>query len=211
MIGAATGGCSTSGEINPYRTPTSSSPTSPTSRTPTPEEIKQQQQEQERERQQRQQAQEQERKAEAARLDPMNYTLPLFDDHAYAVIIKDPDSHIGEKLQIFGVVTQFDPMTGNSAFLADTGTYAWPTASSFHESVLIEARNPAILADVVKGDLVRMYVEVEGTATYRTGLGIKRTVPAFTVNIIDSCPLPKTLKPGPSANYPGKSLEPACE
>jgi hypothetical protein len=54
---------------------------------------------------------------------PAVVTLPAPTDPArelssrdWALIAKSPDSHIGEHVVVFGYVTQFDSVTGPSAF-----------------------------------------------------------------------------------------------
>lgn len=173
----------------------------------------QRQQEQERQRQQEeQQRQEQERKEAASRLDPMTYDL-LVSDHDYSVLLKDPDAHRGERLEIFGVVTQFDTRTGRDTFRADTGpAYALLEGpADLKVNSIVKARDPSILVDVAEGDLVRMYVEVEGTTTYRSSIGVEQTAPVFYVNMIDRCSDYEHLEIGPYKDQPQPiSRYPAC-
>ena len=53
------------------------------------------------------------------------------------------------------------------------------------ENAIITAPDPAILADVVEGDQLTMYVEVAGTTTYESQIGGNVTVPTFTAYIVE--------------------------
>jgi hypothetical protein len=197
-------------------TPTGSTYQVPPSRKPTAEEV-QRQQEKELQRQLLQQhEQEREKKAAATRYDPVTYTwfqpdcfrLPSckrgFGSHDYNLFLKNPDERRGQKAVLFGVVTQFDSRTGNSTFRADVSNFphlesaqkqdppytVWHVNedSEYTDNAIIEARDPSILANIAQGDFVRMFVEVAGTTTYESTMGIKQTVPVFIVNMIGSCP-----------------------
>jgi hypothetical protein len=118
------------------------------------------------------------------RLNPSSYSAVTLRD--YALLIKDPDAHIGEKIIIYGAVEQFDSSTGNSKFRATTFAYPHPPTDADEYNALIEATSdPSILANVLTGDSIRMYVVVDGTETYANALGADLTVPKFSVNIIN--------------------------
>lgn len=123
---------------------------------------------------------------EAQRLDPSTYSPISF--HDYAVLLKNPDAHVGEKIIIYGKVTQFDPATGSSEFRATTVAAPHPPSDDDEYNALIEAGDPSIVANVVSGDNVRMYVVVAGTETYKSALGANLTVPKFNLNIINVTP-----------------------
>jgi hypothetical protein len=150
--------------------PTSSTPS------PSPEQIQHQQQEQ-------QQDEERERQLEAQRLDPSTYNA--ISPHDYALLLKDPVAHMSEKIIVYGVVTQFDTATGGSGFRADTAAEPQDDKYGYQQNTMVEASDPSILANVVQGDYVRMYVEVKGTETYKSTLNGEFTVPKFGVNIIN--------------------------
>ena len=99
-------------------------------------------------------------------------------------MLKDPQAHKGEKIIIYGVVTQFDTATGKSKFRADTLAKPHDVRLGLPANTIIEASDPSILADVFEGDSVTMYVVVEGTETYKAAGG-DQTVPKFAVNIIN--------------------------
>jgi hypothetical protein len=118
------------------------------------------------------------------RLDPSSYSAIGLRD--YALLIKDPDAHIGEKVIIYGAVEQFDSSTGNSELRATTMAYPHPPTDDDEYNALIEATSdPSILANVVSGDFIRMYVVVDGTESYTSTIGAELTVPKFSVNIIN--------------------------
>jgi hypothetical protein len=154
-------GSSSSSSSSPASSASEAAPISPTL---SPEQIQEQQQ------------------AEAARLDPTTYNA--ISPHDYAVLLKDPDAHKGEKIIVYGVVTQFDTNTGDSEFRADTAAEPHDDRFGYDQNTMVDASDPSILASVVKNDFVQMYVEVEGTETYKATLGADRTVPKFNVNII---------------------------
>ncbi len=114
--------------------------------TQSPEEIQRQQQEEQQE--------------EAQRLDPSTYNA--ISPHDYAVLLKDPDAHKGEKIIVYGVVTQFDSQTGTSEFRADTAAEAQDDRFGYDQNTLIKASDPSILKDVVKDDFVQMYSRSKG-------------------------------------------------
>jgi hypothetical protein len=98
---------------------------------------------------------------------------------------KDPVAHKGQKIIIYRVVTQFDGRTGTSEFRADTAAEPQDDRYGYKQNTMVQASDPSILANVVERDYVRMYVEVEGTESYKTTIGGEQTVPKFWVNIIN--------------------------
>lgn len=115
----------------------------------------------------------------AEQLNPATYR-PV-TERELALILKDPYAHYGEPIIIYGKVVQFDTNTGNSAFRADV--LAEPGGRS--ADAIIEAADPTILANVVEGDSLTMYVEVAGPRTYSTQIGGERTVPVFDIYIAE--------------------------
>ncbi len=115
-------------------------------------------------------------------LDPATYQSISARD--FAILVKDPDSARGRKIVIYGSVTQSDAATGNKAFRATVR--GQPHADHTYQiNSVIVANDPSIIANVVEGDQVTMYVEVGGSFTYDTQVGGKMTVPLFRVNIIN--------------------------
>ena len=114
-------------------------------------------------------------------LDPMTYQA--ISPRDFAILAKDPDSARGRKIVIYGAVTQSDAAMGNKAFRATV--MGRPHADHVYQiNSVVEANDPTVIANVVEGDQVTMYVKVGGTTTYYTQLGGKATVPLFLVNVI---------------------------
>lgn len=121
--------------------------------------------------------------AKAALLDPSSYEA--LGERDFALIARDPDGNKGRKIVIYGVVTQADSVTGNSMFRADTSAVQGWNWYDFDENSVISVKDPNIIANVVKDDLVALYVEVKGSMSYNTTLGGKMTVPEFTAHIVN--------------------------
>lgn len=117
-----------------------------------------------------------------AQLNPATYKDITARD--FALIAKDPDAHIGEKIVVYGVVTQFDAATGKKGFRADTDAVPHQSAYDFDQNTAVYANDPSILTDVVQKDFVTMWVEVAGSFSYDTQIGGSTTVPKFDVYII---------------------------
>lgn len=132
---------------------------------------------------------------QAAHMDRSTYA-PLAP-RDFALLMKDPDSHHGQKVVIYGDVTQLDSATGTSEFRADTGPDAPNPADPYTENTYISAPNPALLANVVEKDTLRMYVEVSGSYTYKTQMGGETTVPKFWLYMVDNLTADKTAAANP--------------
>lgn len=120
--------------------------------------------------------------AAAAKLDPASYER--IDDRTFAAIARDPESNKGRKIVIYGLVTQADSVTGNSAFRAETAGGQYWNWYDFDENSMVRVSDPSIISNVLKDDLVEMYVEVKGAMSYNTTIGGKTTVPEFEANIV---------------------------
>lgn len=116
-------------------------------------------------------------------LDPANYAA--LDDRDFAILVKNPDGAIGRKVIVYGKVTQFDAATGQSDFRADTGPELPNRRNQYEQNTIVHAEDPTIVADVVEGDLVELYVEVYGSYSYDTSMGGRTTVPRFTAYIVN--------------------------
>lgn len=135
------------------------------------------------EEEQRRAEEEQRRAAEQAALqDPASYAA--ISDRDYALVVRDPDSFIGKKYVLFGVVTQFDAATGIDTFLANTSATNQASWWDYDTNTMITTDNPPLIAPVVEDDIVQMYVEVLGSFSYDTQIGGNTTVPLFKVNMI---------------------------
>ena len=106
----------------------------------------------------------------------------------FQLVVKDPDSHVGETYIIWGEVTQFDAATGLDSFRANTGgvksaiEYGWMTD---YDTNSFLSGDKELLADVVEGDCFGAKVEVVGSYSYDTQAGGNTTAPLFKVYAID--------------------------
>jgi hypothetical protein len=100
----------------------------------------------------------------------------------WAKIAKSPDSHVGETITVYGVVTQFDAATGQDGFRADVDSmrhadsFEYPTNTVFQQ----EAAG-GLLDDLVQGDFFTAKVRVVGSYSYDTQIGGNTTVPSLEV------------------------------
>lgn len=101
----------------------------------------------------------------------------------WAVIAKNPDAHAGERIVVYGVVTQFDAQTGTDAFRADVGAQNMQEAYQYDTNTIMSGDEES-LADVVEGDEFRANVTVVGSYTYETTAGSQLTVPLLVVDSI---------------------------
>lgn len=126
--------------------------------------------------------------ADPARLDPATYGELTARD--FALLAKDPDAAKGRKVIIYGRVTQFDAATGNTQFRADTSGIVEDSKWGYGQNSIVDAGDKALVADVVDGDILKMYVEVKGSYSYDTQIGGRTTVPLFALNIVEQLDQP---------------------
>jgi hypothetical protein len=101
----------------------------------------------------------------------------------WLLIAKSPDLHIGERVTVFGHVTQFDAVTGPAAFRANVdGVHHRRTYEYDTNTILRGAADQ--LANVVQGDVFRADVTVGGSYSYQTTMGGTLTVPVLGVDAI---------------------------
>jgi hypothetical protein len=103
----------------------------------------------------------------------------------WQVIAKDPEAHDGDRIVLFGEVTQFDTALGADRFRAsvDAVQHAYDESAGYDTTAVLSGSR-SDLAGVVEGDVFRAEVTVEGTSDYRRMLGGDITVPALTVTEI---------------------------
>ena len=118
---------------------------------------------------------------EAARVNPATYRTVT--DREYALIVKDPDSHVGEKVRVYGIVTQADAITGPTNLLADTSATPSSEWYDFDTNTLVSAPGRKLFSQIVEDDIVTFYVEVVGSYSYDTQIGGNTTVPHLQANI----------------------------
>jgi hypothetical protein len=102
-------------------------------------------------------------------------------ERALAKIIRDPDSHTGEIIKIWGEVTQYDSATGLNQFRADVANKNTMSYSFFDGENAILMGTSEMFSDLIKDDLFTATVEVTMSYTYETAIGGTATVPVFTV------------------------------
>lgn len=103
-------------------------------------------------------------------------------DRDWQLIAKNPDAHVGEKVVIYGKVTQADSVTGDKYIRVSTG--AQPSDFYTVNTIAKEGVN-GVFTNVVEGDLVTMWARVWGSKTYDTTLGGSTTAPEVKVNVIE--------------------------
>ena len=111
-------------------------------------------------------------------------TYKPLSNRKFALLVKDPDSHAGERYKVFGWVFQFDAATGPDGFLADVGPKRKYDQFGYTQRAALVADDSKLLKNIVEGDLVTMYATVIGAYNYDTQEGGATTVPQFDVNII---------------------------
>jgi PASTA domain len=101
----------------------------------------------------------------------------------WLLIAKSPDLHIGERITVYGHVTQFDTATGTSAFRAGVDGVQHRRTYEYETNTIL--RGTAVqLANVVQGDVFRADVTVKGSYSYETTMGGTLTVPALDIDAI---------------------------
>lgn len=104
----------------------------------------------------------------------------------WELIAKDPDAHEGERIIVYGRVTQFDAATGTEQFRASIDGVDHPEENGYFEFDTNTVLNgdAALLAEVVTDDLIKAEVTVEGSISYETAIGGSLTVPVLQVDSI---------------------------
>jgi hypothetical protein len=74
--------------------------------------------------------------------------------HDWAKIAKDPDSHVGEAVVVYGEVTQFDAATGTDSFRANVDGVKHQVSYGFadYPTNTVLTNDGADLSDLVQGD-----------------------------------------------------------
>jgi hypothetical protein len=108
-------------------------------------------------------------------------------EREWQLIAKNPDPHIGERVIVYGQVTQFDSATGVTGLRANVGakakkaSYGW---ADYDTNTVLTGTSDQ-LADVVQGDLFKAEVTVAGSYSYQTTMGGTLTAPSLSVTKID--------------------------
>lgn len=130
-------------------------------------------------------AEEKARKEAQARIDNAQPAT----ERELALLVKDPDAHIGDIMVVYGEITQFDSATGPCIFraniahqnMADTWDYD-------HNSIFMAAEEEdgtcPMLNDFIADDEVQITATGMGSYSYDTQIGGSTTVPMFIINKI---------------------------
>ncbi|WP_354497841.1 hypothetical protein [Mycetocola sp. 2940] len=107
----------------------------------------------------------------------------------FALLVKDPDAAVGKNLVVYGSVWQFDAASGKCSFLASTASALMESDWEYSQDVMAfggdgESDCP-LLAPVVEGDVVKMWVTNTGSYSYDTQIGGNTTVPLFEVKQVE--------------------------
>lgn len=102
----------------------------------------------------------------------------------WALIAKSPDSHVGERIIVYGNVTQFDSATGTSIFRANVDGDQHDQWYDYDTNTFLTGSD-TMFAEVVQDDIFRAEVTVAGSYSYTTTMGGTMTVPQLTVDKID--------------------------
>jgi hypothetical protein len=102
----------------------------------------------------------------------------------YAKILKNPDRYIGDKIIIYGEVTQFDATTRDDTFLADTASRNTTSYGHFDGENTMLTGPARKLDDLVEADIFRASVTVLGSVDYDTQIGGNTSVLLLDVNSI---------------------------
>ncbi|MCP2161010.1 Protein of unknown function (DUF2510) [Williamsia serinedens] len=105
-------------------------------------------------------------------------------DREWQLIAKNPDAHIGEKVVVYGKVTQFDAATGKDQLRASVDGQP-QDYNIFTTNTVVKEGISGILDNVVQDDLVTLYARVDGSLSYDTSIGGNTTAPKLTAYVVD--------------------------
>jgi len=112
-------------------------------------------------------------------------TFEPADDRTFALLAKDPDSHMGTNLVVYGEVSQLDSATGPCAMLLSVAASQQEYSYDYEQNSLAMSGDGELACPVfeplVEGDHVKAWVTVLGSVSYDTQIGGNTTVPAFQV------------------------------
>ena len=127
---------------------------------------------------------------EAAPVDLANFTE--VDERTFALLVKDPDAHVGEELIVYGSIRQFDAATGPCTFLANTSYAQMESSFDYSNNTFFKAGDAnddcPIAAPIVEDDHIKAWVTVEGSFSYDTQIGGNTTVPLFNLENVEILP-----------------------
>ena len=107
------------------------------------------------------------------------------DDRNWALIAKDPDSHVGTSIILYGNIMQFDSATGNCAMLVSTAGTQKEYSYEYEQNTMAVSgdgdRDCPAFEPLVEGDNVKLWVTVTQSFSYDTQIGGNTTVPMVEV------------------------------
>lgn len=118
-----------------------------------------------------------------AQQDPASYEQ--ITERDWQMLTKDPDANTGRKIVLYGSVTQFDSVTGTTAFRANTAGEQMGRSYEYDVNTIVREGTPGAFDQVVEDDLITLYVEIAGTESYDTTVGGSTTVPVVQAYIVD--------------------------
>jgi hypothetical protein len=101
----------------------------------------------------------------------------------WLLVAKDPAGHAGQRIIVYGNVTQFDAGTGTSTFRANIDGVAHRVKYGYidYPTNTMLTGDLAVLANVVQGDLFTAEVTVTGPYIYQNTMGGQMSVPLLNV------------------------------
>ncbi|MGJ9404563.1 DUF2510 domain-containing protein [Arthrobacter sp. KK5.5] len=114
-----------------------------------------------------------------------DYAAP--DARTLALIVKNPEPHLGEKLSLFARISQFDEATGECMFRADTAHEEGEDSWDYEHNVVFTAGAVGCedLQVYVEDDIIRVLATVAGTESYSGMMGQGLSVPLMQVDEIE--------------------------
>lgn len=103
------------------------------------------------------------------------------DERTLALVLKDPDAHVGEVFRVWGEIMQFDSRTGPGEFLANVANRNTTSYGFFDGETALFSGNEAQLARFVQDDLLTAVVQVVGSYSYDTAVGGSNAVAQFKI------------------------------
>ena len=101
----------------------------------------------------------------------------------WQLIAKNPNGHKGQRIIVFGEVTQFDAATGTSTFRANVDGVEHKPEYGYadYPTNTILTGDAGALSSVVQGNLFTAEATVSGSVSYDTAIGGNMTAPTLTV------------------------------
>lgn len=103
----------------------------------------------------------------------------------WQMIAKDPDAHQGERIVVYGEVTQLDAATGQGMMRASVD--GEPEADGSGTNTYVDA-DRTLLNGLVEGDVFRAEATVVGAQSYDTQIGGNTTAPHLEFTAITPQP-----------------------